>query len=116
LGQGELLYSLLAHEDFARDAAITRLAEDLQKATRGISGAIDLPAALEAYVLEAYGKCATMLAAVAQSVHSEPSTSHPAAAMQCNEVVQSIAAFGPDPIPVELALIAWCALRGAVEG
>jgi len=116
LGQGELLYSLLAHEDFARDAAITRLAEELQKSTRGIAGASDIPGALEAYVLEDYGKCATMLAAIGQSVHSEPSTSHAASATQCNEVIQAIAAFGPKPIPVELALIAWCALRGAVDG
>jgi hypothetical protein len=114
LGEGEAIYALLAHEDFARDAAIARLFEELQRHVRGVEGAGDLPHALEAYLAEEFVRCAAILAATGHAVHAAPSTWRSAGAVECNLALQQIATFRTRPMPIELVLLAWCALRGAV--
>ena len=114
LGEGESLYALLAQEEFTRDAAIARLVDDLQKLVRGVEGASGLSDALDAYLVEDYVRCGALLAATGEAVHAAPSTSRSTAAVECNAALQQIARFDGAPMPVELILIAWCALRGAV--
>lgn len=114
LGEGEALYGLLAQEEFARDAAIARLTDDLQKSMRGVDGAPDLSEALDAYLSEDYGRCTAVLAATAQAVHAAPSTARSHAAVECDAALQQIAQLSEAQPSVELALVAWCAMRGAV--
>src|SRR5207249_2995736 len=114
LGEGENLYGLLAQEEFARDAAIARMLEDIQKLARGVDGVRDLSGALEAYLTEDYVRCSRILASAGQAVHAAPSTSRSPSAVECNAALQQIARY--DAVPVEVVLIAWCALRGAVSG
>ena len=113
LGEGESLYALLAQEEFARDSAIARLVEDLQKNLRGVEGAESLPLALEAYLTENYATCCARVASISQAVHDAPSTSRAEAAVECNAALQQIARFDAGPMPVELVLIAWCILKTA---
>ncbi len=114
LGEGDSLYALLAQEEFTRDAAIARMADDLQKQLRGVEGADSLADALDAYLAEDYGKCAILLAAAAHAVHADPTASRSALAAECNAALQQIAKSSEGAMPVELVLIAWCGLHGAV--
>ena len=113
LGEGDLLYGLLAQEEFARDTAVARLFEDIQKDLRGVDGSGDMAQALEAYATEDYTRCASILATAGRAYHEVPSTSHAPAAVQCNSALQQIATT-PPPMSTETVLVACSALRGAV--
>jgi HEAT repeat protein/Na+/melibiose symporter-like transporter len=114
LGEGETLYALLALEEFTRDAAVARLFEEIQKHLRGVDGNVNFGQSLETYVTGEYVRCAATLAEAGQAYHSALSTSHSAASAQCNAALQQIAAPHARPMPLEVVLIAWCALRGAL--
>lgn len=116
LGEGEMLYALLAQEEFTRDAAIARLYEDLERGVRGVPGVEALPRALETYLAEDYTGCVSLLAKTGSAVHSVVSTTRSEAAVECNSALQQIAQQQARPIVVEVVLIAWCALHGAVTG
>ena len=114
LGEGDALYALLGQEAFARDAALARMVDDLQKQMRSVKGAEGLSAALDAYLREDYVACTARLASVARAVQASLRRIRPPAAIACCEAVQQIARFDPGAMSVELVLLAWCALRGCV--
>ena len=114
LGEGETLYALLAQDEFTRDASIARLAEEMQKHLRGVDGVRELSPALEAHMNEEYMQCVAILAETSAIYHAALSTSHTVAAVRCKEALQQIARRRSAEVPLEMVLIAWCALRGAL--
>ncbi len=112
IGEGDALYALLAQEEFTRDAAIARLAEDIRKQLRVREAINALDEALNAYLVEDYATCVTLLSAAGNSTRPIQSSARPPSAMDCEAALQQIAMLDERPISVELALIAWCALRG----
>ncbi|HLJ56669.1 MAG TPA: MFS transporter [Chthonomonadaceae bacterium] len=114
LGEGDALYALLSQEAFGRDAAIARLAEEIQRSLRGGTGAGGLSEALNAYLSEQYGRCCALLASAGTGVQARTTPPRSETAVACSAALGQAAAQAAADVPLELALIAWCALRGAV--
>jgi HEAT repeat protein len=115
LGEGEGVYGLLSLEEFARDAGVSRLIEEMQKGQRTTSLVARLSAALEAYSAEDYTACVQALEQSAAVLTPNKS----AAALQepslRRRTLQLLAGRDAASLPVEAVLIALFALRSLVH-
>lgn len=103
LGEGDLLYSLLAQESFARDASVSRILQDAQKRLRDAPIAAELDSALGYYVGGDYKEFVSVLATVGHQLPTEfplPQT-----------VLAHLHSQKQDVFPAECALLALAAFR-----
>lgn len=109
LGIGSEVYALLAHEDFARDAALTRLFQELQRRLRSAAASERITALQQDYHLNDYAACLRSLAAL---VHADADIRELSEREQrCLEVIDRLASSEAAPQPVEAVLLALCAAR-----
>jgi len=106
LDAGDLLYSLLSQESFARDTSVSRILQDAQKRLRDDSVSTKLDSALGYYVGGDYGEFVSVLA----SVGSQLSASLPLP----QTVLAHLQTHQQNAFPVECALLALAAFRSII--
>jgi HEAT repeat protein len=110
IGQGETAYSLLSHDESARDDALARLTHDLQRPLRSTPEAGAVREAQEACITGDYGAALSALRPIVQE--------HPLAApavTPCDVALQEFANWLLEydgSAPAEIVLLTFCALRG----
>lgn len=66
LGEGTEIYNLLAQEAFARDAAITRLLQEIQRKSKTPTTAVAIAEVQEAFHAEDFARCARTICALSE--------------------------------------------------
>jgi HEAT repeat protein len=108
LDAGRETYSLLSHEDFARDAAVSKTLAELQKAHRPAAGEEPpLRAALEAYTSGRYGD---FVRALCRADWNSPTQAPGSAIAACRALLDHLRSAPQNGVPAEVALIGLCAL------
>lgn len=115
IGQGNTLYSLLAQEAFARDAAVARLFEEIQKEVRPYERGRRVQDALDAFVREDYAVCVSILDALAEAYLTTNSAKGDPERLNSARALRHIAQMPEAGLPIEAVLVALFALRSIVR-
>lgn len=112
MGIGEGVYGLLAQEEFARDAGVSRLVQEMQRLTRGTPAEPLLRESLTAYTTGDYAGCLRFLGSAAQQT-PELSERGEAGAKRalCAQFLADLRTRLPEEPPLESVLLAFQALR-----
>lgn len=112
LGQGESVYTLLSQDPMTRDASIARLLQEIQKSLAGSAAVRTLRVALKAHTTGDAPGCLRALQRVARTLTPpHPGNEDPAHAL-CRHFLEEAGARVTESTPVEVVLLACCALSG----